>query len=116
MPETHNPLMEFKSSALPVGWERKKLRDLTTLMTNGFVGVSIKHYVASGVPYLMANNVRRNEVDSSTITYITEEFHKKNARSRLRVNDILTVQTGHIGVSCLVPPKFDGANTHALII
>jgi type I restriction enzyme S subunit len=64
----------------------------------------------------MANNVRENRIDDSSLTYITEEFHLANERSKLREGDLLTVQTGFIGVSCLVPKEYEGANTHALII
>lgn len=114
MRETHN------GQSIPAGlteWRSESLKSITTLMTNGFVGIATPFYVAKGgVPYFMANNVRANELDPKDHTLVSHEFHKRSARSRLRPGDILTVQTGHIGVSCLVPPEWDDSNAHALII
>lgn len=98
-------------------WKRYKFRDLTLLMTNGFVGSAAEHYVESGgVPYLMANNVREDGLDLRTIEQVSQQFHLANPRSHLVPGDVLTVQTGFVGVSALVTDQFRGANTHALII
>ncbi len=114
MRDSHN------GQSVPFGlteWRSESLKAITTLMTNGFVGIATPFYVAKGgVPYFMANNVRANELDPKDHTLVSHEFHKRSARSRLRPGDILTVQTGHIGVSCLVPPEWDDSNAHALII
>lgn len=101
---------------LPEEWKTVTLSELSVLMTNGFVGTSTPHYTQRGVPYLMANNVRENCLDDTSLTFITQQFHEANSRSCLKVGDILTVQTGFIGVSCLVPKSYEGANAHALII
>jgi len=101
---------------LPQEWNAATLKELSTLMTNGFVGTSTVHYADRGIPYLMANNVRENQLNDKNLTYITQEFDDANSRSRLNAGDILTVQTGFIGVSCVVPRNYEGANAHALII
>jgi len=101
---------------LPVDWGVASLRNICTLMTNGFVGTSTVHYAKAGIPYLMANNVRANKLDTTSLTFITREFHEQNKRTHLQIGDILTIQTGFIGVSCLVPKEYKGANAHALII
>jgi type I restriction enzyme S subunit len=94
----------------------RRLEDVTLSMRNGIVGTVIDQYVDSGVPYLMANNVRQQRLDETNVTHINPTFHKKHNVSELRPGDVLTVQTGWIGVSCVVPPKYEGANAHALII
>ncbi|MBV6516367.1 MAG: Type-1 restriction enzyme EcoKI specificity protein [Planctomycetes bacterium] len=101
---------------LPNGWRFVRMEDVCTLMTNGFVGVATPHYREFGVPYLMANNVQPNKLIDVHLVYVSSEFHQSNQKSSLRQGDILTVQTGFIGVSCVVPEKYVGSNAHALII
>lgn len=98
-------------------WPRKRLEEVSLLMTNGFVGKSAQHYVTErGVPYLVSKNVRRNKFKLEELTYISEEFHRSARKSQLVEGDILTVQSGHIGETAVVPKEFVGANCHALII
>jgi type I restriction enzyme, S subunit len=101
---------------IPSHWELKQLQEVTSTVNNGFVGQSAKHYVSKGIPYLLGKNVRENRIDLDGLTYITKEFHESSIRSQLKTGDVLTVQSGHVGVSCVVPPEFDGANCHAIII
>jgi restriction endonuclease S subunit len=101
---------------IPSHWELKKLQEVTSTVNNGFVGQSAKHYVSKGVPYLLGKNVRENRIDLDGLTYISKEFHESSIRSQLKTGDVLTVQSGHVGVSCVVSPEFDGANCHAIII
>lgn len=99
-------------------WPRKRLEEVSLLITNGFVGKSAQHYVAEGggIPYLVSKNVRRNRLKLEGLTYISEEFHQSAKKSQLVEGDILTVQSGHIGETAVVPSEFAGANCHALII
>jgi type I restriction enzyme S subunit len=101
---------------IPVHWKLEQLQRVTTTVNNGFVGKAAKHYVNQGIPYLLGKNVRENRLDLSELTYISQEFHETSVRSQLKVGDMLTVQSGHVGVSCVVPPELDGANCHAVII
>src|SRR5690606_13223837 len=47
---------------------------------------------------------------------VTQEFHKKNSKSRLKEGDVLVVQTGDVGLTTIVPKSLEGSNCHALII
>lgn len=98
-------------------WPRKRLEEVSLLMTNGFVGKSAQHYVSEGgIPYLVSKNVRRNRLKLEELTYISNDFHQSARKSQLVEGDILTVQSGHIGETAVVPGEFAGANCHALII
>lgn len=103
---------------IPLGWEVKKLASLTILMTNGFVGTATSSYVSSedGILYVQGYNVEPNGFNFNGIKRVSEEFHKKNAKSCLKAGDVLTIQTGDIGVTTIVPPELEGANCHALVI
>ncbi len=103
---------------IPEDWEVKPLRDIILLITNGFVG-TVKTYYAeqgNGVIYVQGYNVRENAIRYNGIKYVIPEFHKKHLKSELKYNDLLTIQTGDIGISTTVPKNLEGANCHALII
>jgi type I restriction enzyme S subunit len=92
--------------------------ELTTLMTNGFVGTATTAYVDGdeGVLYIQGYNVRENEFNFHGIKRVSKAFHARHQKSCLRPGDLLTVQTGDIGVTAVVPPDLSGANCHALVI
>lgn len=103
---------------VPDGWKVASLGDVCERVTNGFVGIAVPHYVEEGfgVRYLLGTNIRPNQITSDSKTFITREFSEKNEKSILKRGDLLTVQSGHIGVTAVVPEALVGSNCHALII
>ena len=103
---------------IPADWEVKELSEITMLMTNGFVGTATTHYTNSenGVLYIQGFNVEENSYNFTGIKRVTRDFHKQHTRSCLREGDLLTIQTGEIGVTTIVPKELEGSNCHALII
>ena len=101
----------------PLEWKTPYLKEVSTLITNGFVGTATPYYTDdSGIPYLYGTNVRANKIDSKGMRYISHDFHEKQAKTALKVGDLLTVQSGHIGETAAVTEEFDNANCHALIV
>lgn len=103
---------------LPLDWKLCRLGEITKLMTNGFVGTATKHYAPeeAGAIYIQGFNVEENAFNLSGVKYVTEAFHRAHQKSCLREGDLLTVQTGDVGLTTVVPPSLVGANCHALII
>ena len=103
---------------IPHDWELKKLSEITTLMTNGFVGNVKSQYTDSndGVTYIQGYNVEENSFNYNGIKKVTTEFHKIHLKSCLQEQDLLTIQTGDVGLTTIVPKELVGANCHALII
>lgn len=98
--------------------EWKPLESLFPFIRNGFVGV-IKPYFTSeenGVRYLEGTNIHDGKISDNEILYVTKEFHAKHIKNELKSDDILMVQSGHIGECAVVGDKYSGANCHALII
>lgn len=101
----------------PEEWAAPRLAEVSTLITNGFVGTATPYYTdETGIPYLYGTNVRANKLDPTGIRYITPEFHVAQSKTELKVGDLLTVQSGHIGETAVVTKELDGANCHALIV
>lgn len=101
---------------LPADWDVRLMSELTTLMTNGFVGTVKNHYVSSGVLYIQGYNVEENSFNLNGVKFVSNQFHAAQTKSALKEGDLLTVQTGDVGVTTVVPKEFEGANCHALII
>jgi type I restriction enzyme S subunit len=101
----------------PLEWDAPLLKDISTLITNGFVGTATPFYTDNhGITYLYGTNVRENHIDLTNVRYITKEFHIQESKTELREGDLLTVQSGHIGTTAVVTKEVDGANCHALIV
>jgi type I restriction enzyme S subunit len=103
---------------IPEDWGTAPLGNLTVLMTNGFVGTARIHYVSNenGVLYIQGYNVKENAFNFHGIKFVTEDFHRAHMKSCLRGGDLLTVQTGEVGLTTVVPESLAGSNCHALII
>lgn len=66
--------------------------------------------------YLKGTNIHNGIISDNDYCYITPEFHKKHIRNELKADDVLVVQSGHVGECAVVGEKYVGANCHALII
>lgn len=103
---------------LPDRWPVRPLSEIVSVMTNGFVGTATSAYVETddGVTYIQGFNVEPNGFNLTNIRKVSQDFHKSHTKSCLRTGDVLTIQTGEIGVSTVVPEYLSGSNCHALII
>ena len=102
----------------PEDWDLHTFGSLTSLLTNGFVGTATSAYVDGddGVVYIQGYNVEENGFNFHGIKRVARSFHARNQKSCLKAGDLLTIQTGDIGITTVVPPELAGANCHALII
>lgn len=98
-------------------WKKQKYREITSLVTNGFVGKAKDFYVENnGVTYIQGYNVTEGGFNKRGIKQVSVDFHKKNKKSVLIEGDLLTIQTGDIGVTTIVTKELAGSNCHALVI
>ena len=85
---------------------------------NGFVGTVTPFFSnkEDGVLYLRGTNVHDGVISDEDIVYVTKDFHEKHNRTELRADDIIMVQSGHVGECAMVGEAYAGANCHALIV
>ena len=109
---------QTEAGVIPEDWQTPTLGSITLLMTNGFVGTATTHYDKheNGVLYIQGYNVEDNSFNFHGIKFVTHDFHRTHMKSCLRSGDLLTVQTGDIGITAIVPNSLAGSNCHALII
>jgi type I restriction enzyme S subunit len=113
----HKEYKQTPVGTIPKTWEVKRLEEASIEVTIGVVNPATPYYTSAndGVPYFRSQNVRENRLEPTNV-YVKREFNERHPRSILKENDILTLQTGFIGVSCLVPKEYEGANCHSLLI
>jgi type I restriction enzyme S subunit len=97
-------------------WENVEMQSIYPEIRNGFVGVATPFYTKTGVKYLQGKNVKNNEIKEDGMIFVSKEFHQKNKKSQLRANDIVMVQSGHVGECALITETHEGANCHALLV
>lgn len=112
----HTKFKKTELGEIPEAWGVDNIGNLSTFCSNGFVGTSTPYYSENGTNYLMSNNVRANKIDTRSIVKVNKEFVELYPRTRIFTGDMLTVQSGHIGTSCVVPKEYNNCNCHALII
>lgn len=109
---TLDDLIAKNSSSMPF----QKLKDITLRLTNGYVGPTRDIYHDKGVPYLLARHVKNNRLKFDERTYVTPEFNEKHKKSKLKTDDVVLVQSGHIGHCAVIDENHDGHNCHAMIV
>ena len=93
-----------------------RIGDCVDRLTNGYVGPTRDIYKTEGVPYLLAKHVKNNKLSFDGKTFVAESFNEKNKKSKLKIDDVLLVQSGHIGHSAVVDETHEGHNCHAMIV
>jgi len=99
-----------------VEWGEKRLEELATQVTVGWVGPMTHEYRSEGIPFLRSLNVRPFRIDAEDIRYITPEFHANIRKSRLSPGDVVIVRTGAPGTAAVVPDWLAEANCSDLVI
>ena len=106
-------LFEFNNDG-----ELKTMGELFPFIRNGFVGTIRPFFTdeKNGIRYLEGTNIHNGIISDNEMLYVTKEFHQRHKKNELKEDDILMVQSGHIGECAVVGKKYKGANCHALII
>ncbi len=97
-------------------WQEKIVEEIYPKVRNGFVGVATPHYRDKGVLYLQGKNIKFGTINSKELVYISKDFHEKCIKSQLCLNDIVMVQSGHVGECALITQNYVGSNCHALLV
>jgi type I restriction enzyme S subunit len=108
----------FRAQLLIVGEVvRTPLGDLAELVTKGTTPTTIdRDYVASGVPFLRAEDVLDSDLDfASCETFIDQRTHDALNRSKIRRHDVLLTIAGTVGRVALVPATAVEANCNQAV-
>lgn len=112
-PVTPNP---ERIHELPRTWCWATFDQIGDRVTVGHVGSMKNEYIDEGIPFLRSQNVRENRFDSKGLKFISEKFHEQLKKSSLEPGDIVTVRSGSVGVTCVIPDHLRVANCSDLVI
>jgi type I restriction enzyme S subunit len=97
-------------------WRTVRLSEVASEVTVGFVGTMANEYVDFGIPFLRSLNVGRLKIDTYDIRYISQDFHSRISKSRLRPGDVVIVRTGKPGTCAVIPEELPDSNCSDLVI
>ena len=111
-------LFSYEKGCCKADVQMVSLGELFPFIRNGFVGTVTPYFTDEehGVRYLQGTNIHTGKITNDTVYYVTEDFSAKHSKNILKRNDILVVQSGHVGECAVVGKEYEGANCHALII
>ena len=98
------------------GWPVERLEKLCERITVGYVGPMATEYCEAGVTFLRGQNIKRGFIELSTVLFVSEDFHRRLAKSAIAPGDVVSVRTGKPGTTAVVPPLLKVANCADLIV
>ena len=102
---------------IPKHWVKARVKNVATRITVGVVVTPANYFDDAGtVAFLRGINVKEYVINSEPMMYITEETNKELSKTIVHTNDLVIVRDSAIGVTAVVPEKYDGANVVSMII
>ncbi len=101
---------------IPAHWDVKRLKQVSHRVVVGIAEAATHAYADEGVPIVRSTNVRADRLNTDSLLFIQKWFADRNRSKYIRGNDLLTVRTGHAGVTAVVPPELDGCQCFTMLI
>ena len=100
-------------------WKAMKLSETISEISDG--NYSSKYprqsdFVARGVPFVRANNIKKGTIIWDDMRYISKEKHHELKKGHLKIGDVVITTRGEIGNVAIVPEEFDDANMNAQLV
>lgn len=111
--------INFKNSELdpiPNDWEVKALGEITARITVGIANSATQAYTDNGIVMFRNQNIKQNYLDDTDLVCIDEVFESNYQNKRLKTGDLLIARTGYPGTTCVVPAKYENAQTFTTLI
>ena len=97
-------------------WHVEELGNVAERVSVGLATSVTPYYRSKGVVMFRNLNIKADELDDRDILYLDEAFAEANPSKKIHAGDVLTVHTGYVGISCIVPEKYDGALTFTTLV
>ncbi len=95
-------------------WEEVNLKDIASTSI-GLVTTMTKSYAETGVPLIRNSDIKPNKIRKEKLIYLNHDFANKHENRKLKINDIVTVHTGEIGVSAIIDKSLNGCHGFATL-
>ena len=107
---------EIRFAGFTDAWEQRKLGTISERVIVGLATSVTPYYRDSGIPILRNLNIKPNYLDDSDVLHLEESYADSQKSKQIHTDDVLTVHTGYIGISCVVPEKYDNCLTFTTLI
>ena len=101
---------------IPEGWDLKSLASLSERIMVGIASAATHAYRAKGVPMFRNQNIKPGLLDDGDVLFVDPEYEKNFRNKRLRAGDLLTARTGYPGTTCVVPSRYEAAQSFTTLI
>ena len=95
-------------------WVEKNILDIA-FVSIGLVTTMTTNYREHGTPLIRNSDIKPNKILIDKLIFLDPNFTDSYENRKFRVNDIVTVHTGDVGVSSLIPKELEGAIGFATI-
>ncbi|ACN15051.1 HsdS2 [Desulforapulum autotrophicum HRM2] len=112
----HTEFKDTEIGQIPASWDVVKLKTICHRIFVGIATSTSEHYTNDGIPIIRNQNIKENSISGDDLLKITNDFNEKNHSKKLMVGDIITARTGYPGMSCVIPKKFEGAQTFTTLV
>ena len=110
---------EFKDTELgpiPKDWEVKRLGEVATRIGVGLATSVTQYYRNEGTVLFRNLNIKPGRLDDQDVLYLDDVFAKSQPGKLIHEGDVLSVHTGYVGISCVVPKKYEGSLSFTTLI
>ena len=101
---------------IPKDWEVKSLAALAERIMVGIASAATHAYRTKGVPMFRNQNIKSGFLDDGDLLFVDPEYEKTFRNKRLRGGDLLTARTGYPGTTCVVPARYESAQSFTTLI
>lgn len=115
-PKAGSKQPEIRLKGFSGEWVLQPLENIFGKIRNAFVGTATPYYVKSGRFYLESNNVKDGKINRKSEIFINDYFYYKQQDKWLKTNDIVMVQSGHVGHAAVITEELNNSAAHALIM
>ncbi|MEO1353252.1 MAG: restriction endonuclease subunit S, partial [Cyanobacteria bacterium J06635_15] len=91
------------------------LNSIARRVVVGIAEAATHAYVDQGTPILRSTNIRSNNIIGE-IFHINETFANERKSKLIKAGDLVTVRTGNVGVTALVPEHLNGCHCFTMLI
>jgi type I restriction enzyme S subunit len=101
---------------IPEDWEVRPLHTIADKIMVGIASAATHAYRDKGIVLFRNQNIKPGYLDDSDILYITPDYEAAFKNKRLKAGDLLTARTGYPGTTCVVPARYEGAQSFTTLI
>lgn len=115
-PTEKSPLPKIRLKGFTGEWKKDRLEDISERVIVGLATSVTPHYRETGIPILRNLNIKSNYLDDTDLLYLDPVYAASQKNKQIHTGDVITVHTGYIGISCVVPPKYNNCLTFTTLI